>query len=191
MIRTHRNASNKKISGLIFIVFVANFCFAQTTNFKTFLINNKFVLIEVKYNAHSHTADVDAGYFYYPENSYRAKMEMKTVFYDTTQAEQKKLLKNLKFKLKDTVLVYDWDQELNFVPYNVSAAKFSFNQRDSALTFFNVQDISRHSKGSKPSEATRKFKLIKLEKTRFVLLDLDYTDVKRTYALKVVNTAKK
>ncbi|MEO6303625.1 MAG: hypothetical protein ABIP51_10660 [Bacteroidia bacterium] len=101
------------------------------------------------------------------------------------------MLKNLKFKLKDTVLVYDWDAEFTPIPFNVSAAKFSFNQTDSSLTFFNVQDISRHSKGSKPSEAIRKFKLIQLEKNRFVLLDLDYKDVKRTYILKVANAAKK
>ncbi len=170
---------------------LATLCFAQTNNFKTFLFANKFILIEVKYNAHSHTADIDAGYIHNPNNNYKPKLEMRTLIYDTTKTEQKKLLKNIKFNLKDTVLVYDWDAEFDPLPYNVSAARFSFNQIDSSLTFFNVQDISRNSKGSKPSKAIRKFKLIALEKTKFILLDLDYRDVRRTYTLKVVNTAKK
>ncbi len=170
---------------------LANLCFAQTSNFKPFLFANKFILIEVKYNAHSHTADIDAGYIHYPNDTYKPKLEMRALTYDTTKAEQKKLLKNIKFKLKDTVLVYDWDAEFDPLPYNVSAARFSFNQTDSSLTFFNVQDISRNSKVSKPSKSVRKFKLLALEKTRFILLDLDYTDVRRTYVLKVASAAKK
>lgn len=170
---------------------LATLCFAQTNNFKTFLFANKFILIEVKYNAHNHTADIDAGYIHYPNNTYKPKLEMRALIYDTTKVEQKKLLKNIRFNLEDTVLVYDWDAEFDPLPYNVSAARLSFDQTDSSLTFFNVQDISRNSKGSKPSKAIRKFKLIALEKTRFILLDLDYRDVRRTYTLKVVNTAKK
>ncbi|MBL7919207.1 MAG: hypothetical protein JNJ40_02770 [Bacteroidia bacterium] len=176
---------------LLLFTLLANFCFSQTNNFKTFLIANKFILIEVKYNAHSHTADIDAGYIHYPNNTYKPKLEMRTIMYDTIKAEYKRLLKNLKFKLKDTLLVYDWDPEFDPLPYNVSAARFSFNQTDSSLTFYNVQNISRNSKGSKPSAPIRKFKLIALKKTRFILLDLDYKDVKRTYTLKVVNAAKK
>ncbi|MEO6303624.1 MAG: hypothetical protein ABIP51_10655 [Bacteroidia bacterium] len=79
----------KKIIHTLFVLLFTNFCFAQTNNFKTFLIANRFIFIEVKYNAHSHTADVDAGYFYYPENTYRSKFEMRTLIYDTTKAEQK------------------------------------------------------------------------------------------------------
>lgn len=159
---------------------------SQSVDFKTFLYTNKFKLIDVKYNMHNHMEDIEKGYFYHPENSYRAKMEMKAIIYDTTKAEQKKLLKNLNFKLKDTLLIYDWDAAFEPVPYNISAAKFSFNQMDSTLTFFKVQDISRNAKGTKPSATVRKFKMLKLEKDRFTLLDKDFTDVKRTYILKKI-----
>lgn len=160
---------------------------SQSVDFNLFLYTNKFKLIDIKYNMHSHMEDIEKGYFYYPENSYRAKMEMKAIIYDTTKVEHKKLLKNLKFKLKDTVFIFDWDQEADFIPYNVTAAKARYSKKDSTLVFYNAQDIERHAKKTNnPFMPIRKFKVVKIEKDRFTLLDKDFTDVKRTYIFKKI-----
>lgn len=176
-----------KTSFIILLIQIALKGQSQSIDFKTFLYTNNFKLIDIKYNMHSHMEDIEKGYFYYPENSYRAKMEMKTIIYDTTKAEHKKILKNLKFKQKDTVLIYDWDQQADFIPYNETACKVKYSHTDSALVFYNANDIERHAKKTNnPFMPTRKFKMIKLEKDKFTLLDLDFKDVRRIYIFKKV-----
>jgi len=177
----------KKIISLI-VITISLTAYSQNADFKTFFVTNKFKLIDIKYNAHSHMEDIDKGYFYFPENKYRAKMEMKSIVYDSSKAEHKKLLKNLKFKQKDTVFVYDWDPESSPTPEAVSACKIKYNKTDSSLTFYDVQDIETHAskKTSNPFMPIRKFKLIKTEKDKFILLDKDFTDVKRTYIFKKI-----
>ncbi|MDO8999323.1 MAG: hypothetical protein Q7W45_06125 [Bacteroidota bacterium] len=175
---------NKKTSILLIVMLFTELCFAQKLDFKSFLINNKFVLIKIMYNNYNHTADIDAGVVYPRNCTYRAKFEMRAIIYDTLKVEHKKLLKNLKFSVKDTVLIYDWDQETDPFPANVAACKFKYFAADSTLIFFNAQDISRNYKLYKASMPLRKFKLINLEKDRFTLLDKDFTDVRRTYIFK-------
>lgn len=159
---------------------------SQSTDFKTFFITNKFKLIDIRYNTHSHMEDIEKGYFYSENNKYRAKMEMKSIVYDSSKAEHKRLLKNLKFKQKDTVFVYDWDPESGATAQTVSAGKIKYNKSDSTLIFYDVKDIESHStkKLYNPFMSVRKFKVMKMENDKFILLDKDFTDVKRTYIFK-------
>ncbi len=154
----------------------------QTEEFITFLFKNKFLMFDVKYGGHSHTAEMDE-YWYKDGANLRTKMEMKSMIYDTTKIEQKKLLKKLKFNKNDTLLIYDWDMEESAIPHNLTASKFKFHKNDSSLVFYNSQDISRN--GSKLSKLVRNFKVVKYEKNGFILLDKDLTDVKRTYHFKL------
>lgn len=177
----------KKIISITVII-ISLACHSQTNDFKTFLRTNKFKLVDIKYNMHSHMEDIDKGYFYTPANNYRSKMEMKAIIYDTSNVEHVKLLKKLKFKLKDTVLVYDWDLQADAIPTAITASNYKYNKADSSLIFYNAQDIIRHFIIiNNPNRPVRKFKVILVEKDRFTLLDKDLTDVKRTYFFKKIS----
>jgi hypothetical protein len=149
----------------------------------SFLLKNKFVMIDVQYNGVSGMQDLET--FYAKQFKYTAKLSMQTFVYDSASAVQRKMLRGNKFKQRDTVVVEDWDPRGEMVPFYMTGSKVKFNKKDSSLTFYESRYIENHYEFHKPV-TIRKFKLIKWEKDRFTLLDKDHRDVRRTYTLKIV-----
>lgn len=111
-------------------------------------------------------------------------LTMSVYVFDTTKAETKKMFRNLKFKKKDTVLVYGWDKEILLFPFHKSACKFEYYPGDSVLVFEGIQKIWMDENAPESRFTSRRFKMLSQTADEFVLRDMDIYDVNRDYYFK-------
>lgn len=155
---------------------------SQVNFTKSFLINNRFTLIDVRYNGQSGMNDLEN--FYFKQFNYRPLMEMRAIIYDSTKAEHRKLAGKQNIQQHDTLLIESWDTKGSMLPFFKTISKFTYHALDSTLTFYESKYLENNYKYAKPV-VTRNFKVTKTEKDRLYLLDKDFTDVKRLFILKI------
>ncbi|MGZ4037822.1 MAG: hypothetical protein ACXVPQ_08340 [Bacteroidia bacterium] len=173
-----------RIARLIFTacIFLGGLPSYSQTNLVSELISSNYLLIKMNFRNNPKTLEEFtkiAQSLDIPILSYK----MQVIINDTARPEHKRLLKGIRYKQKDTLVVYEWDCQETVAPYG-KISKFRYNKSDSVLTFYDTQFYDIPTRHKKYIIGNRKFKVTGFSKNELVLLDLNYTDVKRFFYLK-------